>query len=52
MAAFPPCGLLTFNWFFVCAAQKNLIGMYNMNQKNGKVKVTGRIFLENWNGKL
>ena len=52
LTAFSPLGLLTFKWFFVCATQKSLVGMYNINEKNSKVKVTGRTFTDNLNGKL
>ena len=51
-AAFPPYGLLTFKWFFVCAIQEGLVVIYNMNEKNSNVKVTGRTSPENLSGKL
>ena len=52
LAAFSPCGVLTFKWFFACATQKTLVGMYNINEKNSHIKITRRTFRENLNGKL
>ena len=52
MTAFPPYWLLTFKWFFVSATQKSLVDMYNMNEKNSKVKVLEGQSSENLNGKL
>ena len=38
--------------FLFAQLKKSLAGMCNMNEKNSKVKVTGRTFPENLNGKL
>ena len=46
-----PTDLLRLNDFF--ATLKNiLVDMYNMNEKNSKVQITGRTFLESLSGKL
>ena len=52
LTAFTPYRVLTFKWFFVCATQKKLVGIYDINEKNSNIKVTGRTFPENLNGKL
>ena len=52
--------LSTFNWqhflsaeflllndFLYAPFKKSLVGLYNINEKNGNIKVTGRTFLEN-----
>ena len=38
--------------FFLFPTQKSLVAMYNINEKNGNIKVTGRTFPENLNGEL
>ena len=52
LTAFPPYGRLTFKLFFVCATQKSLVGMYNINEKNRNINVIGRHFPEPLNSKL
>ena len=43
---------LYLNEFLCAPLKKSLVGMYNMNEKNNKVKVAGKTFSENLNGKL
>ena len=43
---------LRLNDFLFAPLKESLVVMYNMNEKNSKVKVTGRNFPENLNGKL
>ena len=43
---------LYLNEFLFAPLKKSLVGMYNMNEKNNKVKVAGKTFSENLNGKL
>ena len=38
--------------FMFAPLKKSLVGMYNINEKNSNIKIAGRTFLENLNGKL
>ena len=49
---FLPTEFLRLNDFLFAPLKKNLVGMYNINEKNSNIKVTGRTFPENLNGKL
>ena len=44
--------LLLINGFLFVPLKKSLVGMYNINEKNSNIKITGRTFPENLNGKL
>ena len=50
LAAFSPYGVL-LNDFLFAPLKKSLVGMYNINEKNSNIKITGRTFPENLNGK-
>ena len=43
---------LRLNDLLFVPLKKSLVGMYNINEKNSNIKVTGRTFPENLNGKL
>ena len=43
---------LRLNEFLFATLKKNLVGMYNINEKNSNIKVTGRTFPEHLNGEL
>ena len=47
----PPYGLFTYDFLFALL-KKSLVSMYDMNEKNSKVKVTDWTFPESSNGKL
>ena len=49
---FLPTEFLLLNDFLFAPLKKSLVGMYNINEKNSNIKVTGRTFSENLNGKL
>ena len=49
---FLPKDYLRLNDFMFAPLKKSLVGMYNINEKNSNIKVTGRTFPENLNGKL
>ena len=49
---FLPTEFLLLNDFLFAPLKKSLVGMYNINEKNGNIKITGRTFPENLNGKL
>ena len=49
---FLPTEFLLLNDFLFVPLKKSLVGMYNINEKNSNIKITGRTFPENLNGKL
>ena len=49
---FFPTEFLRLNDFLFALLKKDLVGMYNINEKNSNIKSTGRTFPENLNGKL
>ena len=49
---FLPTEFLLLNDFLFAPLKKSLVGMYNINEKNSNIKITGRTFPENLNGKL
>ena len=49
---FLPAEFLRLNDFLFAPLKKSLVDMYNINEKNSNIKVTGRTFPENLNGKL
>ena len=52
LATLSPYGLTTFKLFLFVPLKNSLVGMYNMNGKDSKVKFSGRMFPESSNGKL
>ena len=46
---FLPTELLLLNDFLFAPLKKSLVGMYNINEKNSNIKITGRTFPENLN---
>ena len=49
---FLPTEVLRLNNFLFVPLKKNLVWMYNINEKNSNIRVTGRTFPENLNSKL
>ena len=49
---FLPMEFLRLNDFLFAPLKKSLVGIYNINEKNNNIKITGRTFPENLNGKL
>ena len=49
---FLPTEFLLLNDVLFAPLEKSLAGMYNINEKNSNIKITGRTFPENLNGKL
>ena len=49
---FLPTEFLRLNDFLFVPLKKSLVGMYNINEKNSNIKITGRTFPENLNGRL
>ena len=49
---FLPMEFLHLNDFLFAPLKKSLVGIYNINEKNSNIKITGRTFPENLNGKL
>ena len=49
---FLPAEFLLLNDFLFAPLKKSLVDIYNINEKKSNIKITGRTFPENLNGKL